>query len=84
MGWSDSAGTEGRLWPSGELLDELPPYFENVRSIAIGNSDLAQVTATALSSLLMAVNTADCQKVCLVLADLRGAHAEGAGCRGSQ
>ena len=30
------------------LIDELPPYLENARSKAIGNSDLAQVTAAAL------------------------------------
>lgn len=29
------------------LLDELPPYFQSARSKAIGNSDLAEVTATA-------------------------------------
>jgi hypothetical protein len=28
------------------FLDELPPYLENARARAIGNSDLAQVTAT--------------------------------------
>ena len=59
------------------LLDELPPYFQNARSIAIGNSDLAQVTVTALSNLMAAINTTDCQRVCLVLADLRGAYREG-------
>jgi predicted AAA+ superfamily ATPase len=32
------------------LLDELPPYFENARSKPIGNSDLAVVTTTALST----------------------------------
>jgi predicted AAA+ superfamily ATPase len=43
------------------LLDELPPYFENARAKAIGNSDLAQVTATALSNLLVAVGRTSCQ-----------------------
>ncbi len=36
------------------LLDELPPYFENARAKAIGNSDLANVTATAISNFLSA------------------------------
>jgi predicted AAA+ superfamily ATPase len=38
------------------LLDELPPYFENAKSRTIGNSDLARVTTTALSNLLVAVS----------------------------
>jgi predicted AAA+ superfamily ATPase len=37
------------------MLDELAPYLENARSIAIGNSDLAKVTGTALSNLLVAL-----------------------------
>jgi len=52
------------------LLDELAPYFENARSRAIGNSDLAQVTATALSNLLMAIGKETCSRVCLVISDL--------------
>lgn len=60
------------------LLDELPPYFENARAKAIGNSDLAQVTATALSNLLVAVGRESCQRVCLVITDLVGAYQSGA------
>jgi predicted AAA+ superfamily ATPase len=52
------------------LLDELPPYFENARSRAIGNSDLAQVTATALSNLLVALGKESCSRVCLVITEL--------------
>ncbi len=52
------------------FLDELPPYFENARSRAIGNSDLAQVTATALSNLLIAIGKDLCANVCLVMTDL--------------
>ncbi|HUY35176.1 MAG TPA: DUF499 domain-containing protein [Pirellulales bacterium] len=59
------------------LLDELPPYFENARAKSIGNSDLAQVTATALSNLLVAVGRPACSKVCLVITDLAGAYARG-------
>jgi predicted AAA+ superfamily ATPase len=35
------------------LLDEIPPYLDNARSVAIGNSDLAKVTATALTNLFV-------------------------------
>jgi len=59
------------------LLDELPPYFENARSKAVGNSDLAQVTATALSNLLVALGKESCSRVCLVITDLTAAYAGG-------
>jgi len=59
------------------LLDELAPYFENARSKAIGNSDLAHVSATALSNLLVAVGRESCAKVCLVITDLTAAYASG-------
>lgn len=59
------------------LLDELPPYFENARSKQIGNSDLAQVTATALSNLLVALGKESCSRVCLVITDLSAAYASG-------
>lgn len=59
------------------LLDELPPYIENARSITIGNSDLAQVTATALSNLLIALGKESCSMVCLVISDLAAAYERG-------
>ena len=59
------------------LLDELPPYFENATSKAIGNSDLAQVTATALSNLLIAIGKEACSRVCLVITDLAAAYERG-------
>ncbi len=60
------------------LLDELPPYFEQASSKAIGNSDLAMVTATALSNLLSAVAKNDtCSRVCLVLTDLAKSYRQG-------
>jgi len=59
------------------LLDELSPYFENAHSKAIGNSDLAQVTATALSNLLVAIGKGSCDRVCLVLTDLVGSYEHG-------
>lgn len=58
------------------LLDELPAYLQNARSITIGNSDLAEVTAIALANLLVAVNR-ECHRVCVVLTDLRGAYQQG-------
>ncbi len=61
------------------LLDELPPYFENARSRSIGNSDLAQVTATALSNLLVAIGRPSCSRVCLVITDLAAAYQRGSG-----
>lgn len=52
------------------LLDELPPYFEAVRSRTVGNSDLSRVTATALANLLIAVNKEELANVCVVISDL--------------
>jgi predicted AAA+ superfamily ATPase len=63
--------------PTLILLDELPPYLVNAKSKAIGNSDLAQVTATALSNLLVAVGKGELANVCVVLSDLTGSYAEG-------
>ena len=53
------------------LLDELPPYMEHARSVQIGNSDLAVVTAAALANLLVAVSEMD--SVVVVISDLAGA-----------
>jgi hypothetical protein len=59
------------------LLDELPPYFQYARAIAVGNSDLAQVTATALSNLLVAIGRPGCEHVALVITDLSAAYETG-------
>lgn len=59
------------------LLDELPPYFENAYSISVGDSNLAAVTATALSNLLVAINRDGCERICLVITDLVGAYEKG-------
>ena len=40
--------------PTLILLDELPAYLDNAKSISVGNSDLAKVTATALTNLFEA------------------------------
>lgn len=59
------------------LLDELPPYFQSARAVQIGNSDLAQVTATALSNLLIAIGREGCEHVALVITDLAASYQEG-------
>jgi hypothetical protein len=63
--------------PTVILLDELPPYFENARSKPIGNSDLAHVTATALSNLLVAVSKKELSNVCVVISDLKATYQGG-------
>lgn len=59
------------------LLDELPPYLENAKSIAVGNSDLSKVTMTALSTLFTALGKAELANVCLVFSDLKAAYESG-------
>lgn len=59
------------------LLDELPPYFENAKAKTIGNSDLAKVTTTALSNLLVAVSKEELANVCVVISDLRATYEGG-------
>lgn len=60
------------------LLDELPPYFEAARAVAVGATTLATITTTALANLLLAITSGKLPNVCLVLTDLRG-QAYGAG-----
>jgi hypothetical protein len=62
--------------PTLILLDELPPYLDNAKSIAIGNSDLSRVTATALTNLFEAVAEKELGQVCVVITDLVGTYAE--------
>lgn len=59
------------------LLDELPPYFANARAVEIGNADLATVTTTALSNLLVAVGRPELENVCVVISDLTATYDEG-------
>ncbi|MDE0192036.1 MAG: DUF499 domain-containing protein [Gammaproteobacteria bacterium] len=59
------------------MLDELQPYFVNAASKSIGNSDLATVTTTALSNLLVAVGRDELSNVCLVISDLRASYDTG-------
>ena len=53
--------------PTLILLDELPPYLDNAKSVSVGNSDLSKVTATALTNLFEAVAEADLSSVCVVM-----------------
>lgn len=62
--------------PTLILLDELAPYLDNAKSIPVGNSDLARVTATALTNLFNAVAEDELPQVCIVLTDLVGVYAE--------
>jgi len=59
------------------LLDELPPYLENAKSIAIGDSNLAVVTTTALANLFNALNKPELSRVCVVISDLRATYESG-------
>jgi hypothetical protein len=70
--WETLLGSE----PTLILLDELPPYLDNARSIAIGDTNLAQVTATALANLFDAVGSGGLTNVCIVLTDLVGVYEE--------
>ena len=63
--------------PTLILLDELPPYLNDARATAIGSSDLAQVTTTALSNLLVAVGKSELSNVCVVISDLRATYSAG-------
>jgi hypothetical protein len=63
--------------PTLILLDELPPYFVAAKSKMIGNSDLAQVTAIALSNLLVAIGKGELSQVCLVISDLTDSYRGG-------
>jgi len=59
------------------LLDELPPYLENARSITVGNSDLSKVTMAALANLFSALGKKQLSNVCLVFSDLRATYESG-------
>lgn len=62
------------------LLDELPPYFNNAKSVQIGDSNLAVVTATALSNLLIAAQKTELSRVVIIISDLSAtAYADGTG-----
>lgn len=59
------------------LLDELPPYLENTKSIMVGNSDLSKVTMAALSNLFTALGKEQLANTCLVFSDLQATYESG-------
>ena len=59
------------------MLDELPPYLVNAAAKTIGDSNLARVTTTALSNLLVALGRDELHNVCLVLSDLTASYGLG-------
>ncbi|HBM14779.1 MAG TPA: glycosyl transferase [Lentisphaeria bacterium] len=59
------------------LLDELPPYLENAKTIAVGSGDLSIVTTTALANLFNALNRADLDNVLIVISDLKATYQSG-------
>lgn len=71
--WKELLGGQ----PTIVLLDELPPYMEHAKSVAIGHSDLSVVTAAALANLLVAASEMD--SVCVVISDLGGANWQSGG-----
>ena len=60
--------------PTLILLDELAPYLEDAKSKAIGDSNLARVTTTALSNLPVAVGKDKLSNVCIVISDLKATY----------
>ncbi len=59
------------------ILDELPPYFQNASTIAVGAGTLADVTTSALSNLLVAIGKKELNNVALVLSDLSASYEKG-------
>jgi hypothetical protein len=59
------------------LLDELPPYFEGATAKQIGNSDLARVTTTGLSNLIVAASKQELANVLIVVSDLKATYESG-------
>ena len=59
------------------LLDELPPYLENAKTITVGQGDLAIVTTTALANLFNALNRAELANILIVISDLKANYQSG-------
>lgn len=60
------------------LLDELPPYLENAKTILVGSGDLSIVTTTALANLFNALNRAELDNILIVISDLKATYQSGA------
>jgi hypothetical protein len=59
------------------LLDELPPYLENAKTITVGQGDLAIVSTTALANLFNALNRTELSNVLIVISDLKANYQSG-------
>lgn len=59
------------------LLDELPPYLENAKTMTIGGGDLSIVTTTALANLFNALNRPELNNILIVIADLKATYQSG-------
>lgn len=59
------------------LLDELPPYLENAKTITVGSGDLSIVTTTALANLFNALNRSELDNVLIVISDLKATYQSG-------
>ena len=59
------------------LLDELPPYLENAKTITVGAGDLAVVTTTALANLFNAINRPELDNILVVISDLKATYQSG-------
>jgi len=59
------------------LLDELPPYLENAKTITVGTGDLSVVTTTALANLFNAVNRLELSNILIVISDLKATYQSG-------
>ncbi|HUM47162.1 MAG TPA: DUF499 domain-containing protein, partial [Chitinophagales bacterium] len=59
------------------LLDELPPYLENAKTVSVGSGDLSIVTTSALANLFNALNAALLSNVLVVISDLKATYQAG-------
>lgn len=59
------------------LLDELPPYLENAKTITVGAGDLSIVTTTALANLFNALNRTELDNVLVIISDLKATYQSG-------
>lgn len=59
------------------LLDEIPPYLENAKTIMVGSGDLSIITTTALANLFNALNRPELNNVFVVISDLKATYQSG-------
>lgn len=63
--------------PTLILLDELPPYLQNAKTVTVGIGNLADITTTALANLFTAIGKAQLNNVCIVVSDLQATYEQG-------